>query len=174
MAATHGIRLGVGIGVVLIAAMFASTAVSAAGGAGTEIFQQRTPDGRIVFTDRPVSGAVTQRQWTPPVEDALAARQRREDARRDAEAVSERIQRSIEADRQREQELRLAQMQLAAAQAVRDAEAARAAAAAAENDVVFIVPARHWRPPVHRPPIKPGPPRPRVPAGGKGLGVPQV
>jgi hypothetical protein len=87
--------------------------------------------------------------------------------------VSERIQRSIEADRQREQELRLAQMQLAAAQAVRDAEALRAAAAA-ENDAVFIVPTRHWRPPVHRPPVKPGPPRPRVPPGGKGFGVPQV
>jgi hypothetical protein len=173
MAARHGIRLGIGIGMVLLAGMFASTAVSAAGAAGSEIFQQRTADGRIIFTDRPVPGAVTQRQWTPVAEDAVAARQRREDARREAEAVSERIQRSIEADRQREQELRLAQMQLAAAQAVRDAEVARAAAAA-ENDVVFIVRTRHWRPPFHLPPIKPGPPRPRTPSGGRGLGVPQV
>jgi hypothetical protein len=159
---------------VICRALFAAVLASAAPWAGAQasgtaperapIVQQRTSDGRIVITDRPVAGAITERTWQHVPEDSAAASQRREQARLDALAVSDRVQRYLDAQLQREQELNLARMQLAAAQAARDAELARAAEVA-EPAVVFF-PARQWRPPPHRPPGKPGPhprPRPRGP-----------
>src|SRR5712671_5552331 len=91
--------------VALAAAFFA-----AAGGAiaqdgqssESRVYQQRTADGRIVLTDRPVAGAVTQRTWQAAPTDAAAARQRREEARLEALAVNERVRRQIEAERQRD------------------------------------------------------------------------
>ena len=119
--------------------------------ADVQIYQQRTADGRVVFTDRPVAGAVTQRTWQTTPEDAVAAHQRREEARLEALAVDERIQRRLEAQRQRDHELDLARVQLAAASARRDEERARADETA-EPPVVFVrgvVPWRFPRPPHH-------------------------
>jgi hypothetical protein len=144
--------------------------VAAAGGAvaqegasaASRIYQQRTPDGRIVLTDRPVTGAVTQRTWQPAPEDAAAARQRRDEARLEALAVNERIERRVESERQRDHEFALAHMQLAQAQAKLDAERARAEAAA--QAAAAFVPSFTLRP-FPRPPRlpRPGPPRPRLP-----------
>ncbi|HZE90785.1 MAG TPA: hypothetical protein VE029_03615 [Rhizobacter sp.] len=136
-----------------------------------QIYQQRTADGRIVLTDRPVTGAVTQRTWQPAPEDAAEARTRREQARLDALAVSERVQRGIDADRQRVQELTLARMQLAEAEARRDAAQARAEEAV--SPAIVFVPTRELRP-FPRPPRQPRPgsqrPRSPTPAGMKAPG----
>ena len=42
-------------------------------GAAAQIYQQRTSDGRIVLSDRPLAGARTQRSWQFAREDAAAA-----------------------------------------------------------------------------------------------------
>jgi hypothetical protein len=62
-----------------------------------QIYQQRAADGRIVLTDRPSSSAVTERTWQVDREDKEAAKQRAADVRKEADAVSERIQRRIDA-----------------------------------------------------------------------------
>jgi hypothetical protein len=62
-----------------------------------QIYQQRAADGRIVLTDRPSSTAVTERTWPVEREDKAAAQQRAQDLRKEADAVSERVQRRIEA-----------------------------------------------------------------------------
>jgi hypothetical protein len=62
-----------------------------------QIYQQRAADGRIVLTDRPSATAVTERTWQVEREDPAAAAQRASDVRREADAVSERIQRRMEA-----------------------------------------------------------------------------
>ena len=76
-------------------------AASAAAGpaATTQIYQQRTADGRILLTDRPSPMATTERQWQMSPEDAAAARQRALDVKLEAQAVTERVQRSIERQR---------------------------------------------------------------------------
>ena len=66
-------------------------------GRAGQIYQQRAADGRIVLTDRPSSTAVTERTWQVDREDKAAAQQRAQDLRKEADAVSERIQRRIEA-----------------------------------------------------------------------------
>ena len=65
--------------------------------APSQIYQQRAADGRIVLTDRPSATAVTERTWQVEREDPAAAQQRAHEVRREAEAVSERIQRRINA-----------------------------------------------------------------------------
>ena len=136
----------------------ADAAASEGGAAETRIYQQRTADGRIVLTDRPVAGAVTQRTWQTAPEDADAARQRREEARLDALAVNERIQRQL--DTEHEQGLALARQQRAEAETRLVAEQARADAA----PTVVYVPAFVRRPLPRRPHIPlPRPPRPRMP-----------
>ena len=67
---------------------------------GSQIYQQRGADGSIVLTDRPSPKAVTERTWQTQHDDAGAA-QRALDVRREAEVVSERIQRRIEAQERR-------------------------------------------------------------------------
>jgi hypothetical protein len=67
----------------------------------TEIYLQRADDGRIVLTDRPSPTAVTERSWQLEREDPDVARQRALQVRREAEAVSQRIQRRLD-DQQRE------------------------------------------------------------------------
>ena len=149
---------------------FAAALFAAAGGAvaqegssaESQIYQQRSADGRIILTDRPVAGAVTQRIWQAVREDAAVARQRREEARADALSVNERIQRQIEVELQRDHELALARLQLREAEARLDAERARADAAG-QQAVVFVPsfqPRRFLRPP--RIP-RPGSPRPLLP-----------
>ena len=151
--------------------MVLAVAFSAGGGvaaaqegksAVSQIYQQRTADGQILLTDRPVAGAVTQRTWQVVPEDAAAARQRREQARLEALAVGERVQRQIDAELLRDHELALARMRVAEAEARRDAERARADAAA--QQAVVFVPSFVARP-FPRPPRipRPGPPRPRLP-----------
>ena len=53
-------------------------------------------DGRIVLTDRPSPTATTERTWQVDVEDRAAARQRALDVKAEAQAVTERVQRSID------------------------------------------------------------------------------
>ena len=134
---------------------------------GSQIFQQRTADGRIVLTDRPAAGAVTQRTWKMAPEDPVAALQRREQARAEVLAIDERIQRRIDADAQRDHELTLARMRAAGEQARLDAERARAA----NQDAAYFAPGYFpgfAQRPSHRPPHKPRPtpPRSRHPVSG--------
>ena len=125
--------------------------------ADARIYQQRTADGRTVLTDRPVAGAVTQRTWQTAPEDADAARQRREEARLEALAVNERIQRQLEAER--DHGLALARLR-SEAETRLVAEQARTDAA----PTVIYAPAFVRRPFPRRPHIPlPKPPRPRMP-----------
>jgi len=143
--------------------------------AATQIYQQRTADGRIVLSDQPVAGAKTQRTWQFAPEDAAAAQQRRENARREAEAVSERIQRQLDREQQRDEQLALERVRIAQAQAQRDAERARYEAQ--RETVVVFVPrhaphlVRPFPPPPRLPRFpRPGPPEPRM----KDLSAPVV
>ena len=86
-----------------------------------QIYQQRAADGRIVLTDRPSATAVTERTWQVDREDKQAAQQRAFDVRKEAEAVSERIQRRMEAQ---ERQLAAEQERLAQ-QRMRDQQMAR-------------------------------------------------
>jgi hypothetical protein len=95
---------------------------AAAAEAGTgQIYQQRAADGRIVLTDRPSATAVTERTWQVEREDPVAAQQRANEVRREADAVSERVQRRMEA-----QERLVAADRERAWQAQRDQQLARA------------------------------------------------
>ena len=78
----------------LLAAAVSARAETAVAGT-TQIYQQRTPDGRKLLTDRPDPLALTERSWLMTAEDPAAARQRALDVQRQAEAVSERVQRRI-------------------------------------------------------------------------------
>ena len=85
-------------GLALAASLPAAAAEPKGQGQGQgQIYQQRAADGRIVLTDRPSSTAVTERTWQVEREDKAAAQQRASDLRKEADAVSERIQRRIEA-----------------------------------------------------------------------------
>jgi len=144
-----------------LAAVGAAQAQDSAG-AETRIYQQRDASGRIVLTDRPIPGAVTQRTWQSMPEDAAAAARRREQARLDALATSERIQRQLDAERQRDLELSLARAQLAESEARLATERARAEA----NVQPALVYMPGWRP-ITTPGVKPGfgpRPTPRPPA----------
>lgn len=71
----------------------------AAAEATTQIYQQRTADGRILLTDRPSAVATTERSWQLKAEDPAASRQRALDVKAEAQAVTERVQRSIDQQR---------------------------------------------------------------------------
>jgi hypothetical protein len=143
---------------VALCVVTAGVAAQEANAAEARIYQQRTPDGRTVLTDRPVAGAVTQRTWQTAPEDADAARRRREEARLEALAVNERIQRQLEAER--EHGLALARLQRSEAETRLVAEQARVQAAPS----VVYVPAFVRHPFPRRPHIPlPKPPRPRMP-----------
>ena len=85
---------------VFVGLTLAGASVLAEAPANSQIYQQRAADGSIVLTDRPSPKAVTERTWQLQHEDAGAA-QRAVDVRREAAAVSERIQRQIEAQERR-------------------------------------------------------------------------
>lgn len=91
----------------------------------TQVLQQRTADGRIVLTDRPMSGAKTERAWQFDAEDAAASRQRALDVKAEANIVSERIRRTIEQQRFADEEAFT--RRLARADLERDRERARRA-----------------------------------------------
>jgi hypothetical protein len=98
-----------------------------------QIYQQREADGRLVLTDRPSATAVTERTWKVDREDPVAARQRALDVRREADAVSERIQRSIESQQRRASEEDLLRLRLALLERQSDASDG-------DGDAVAVVP----------------------------------
>jgi len=77
----------------------AGTGALAAADTTTQIYQQRTADGRILLTDRPSPVATTERSWQMKAEDPAASRQRALDVKAEAQAVTERVQRSIDSQR---------------------------------------------------------------------------
>jgi hypothetical protein len=134
---------------------------------GPEIYQQRTPDGRIVLSDHPLEGATVQRTWQTWQEDPVVGRERRLRMQREAEAVSERIQRRIERQEQAAARSEADRLRLALVEAERDAARARAERDAA---TLVVVPGRvrhtllRGHPP--RTPVRPQPPR-RQPPGSR-------
>ena len=104
------------IAVAFLGAACAGPACAAATEA-TQVLQQRTADGRLLLTDRPVPGAKTERSWQLEREDPAAARQRALDVKAEASLVAERVQRMLEQQQQQRadddaQRLRLAGLQL--------------------------------------------------------------
>lgn len=133
-----------------------------------DIVQQRLPDGRVIFTDRPLSDARTLRTWQYQPEDPQLAALRRAAAERESAAVTERIARQLEQQREIEGDVALARARAAAAEAERDAAQARAEAT--EPQVVVWPrgafrprPPFHAHPPGAHPPHKPRPPGARPP-----------
>jgi hypothetical protein len=100
---------------IFVAALVGSACSAALADTSTtaQIYLQRGADGRVVLTDRPSPTAVTERTWQMDREDPVAARQRAAEVRREADAVSERIQRSIEAQERRASEADLLRLRLA-------------------------------------------------------------
>ena len=154
----------------IIAAIFTSAVAATAGAEDaptrtSQIYQQRTADGSVVLSDRPLPGVQVQRSWSIVADDPVAARARREQGRLAAEAVSERIQRQLDLDRQRADAAEADRLRMSLAEARREAEVARQAAR--ETTVVYVP---RWRPLEvrRRPVLRPGrpdgsrpPPRPR-------------
>ena len=105
----------------LLAGLVLLSASAAAADAKGQIYQQRAADGRIVLTDRPSATAVTERTWQVDREDREAAQQRAFDVRKEADAVSERIQRRMEA----QERLLAAEQDRLAQQRMRDQQMAR-------------------------------------------------
>ncbi|MEO8523330.1 MAG: hypothetical protein ABI460_01295 [Caldimonas sp.] len=143
----------------------AAGAVPAAGASAPsgpmQVYQQRGADGRIVLTDRPSPTAVTERSWQLEREDPQDAQRRALEVRREADAVSERVQRRIDAQ-QRSVENDLERMRLAQ----RDREFLLARADSDDDGgSVIVVPAPNRRfaghrfPPGHRPPMRKPPAR---------------
>jgi len=86
---------------VLVATLAVPT--QAADTRNAQVYLQRTSDGRVILTDRPLDGAKTERTWQVEREDAAAARARSDYVHREAEAVAERIARRLEMDEMRVQ-----------------------------------------------------------------------
>ena len=86
---------------------------SAAAQRETRIYQQRDAYGNLILTDRPAAGAQTERAWRFAPEDAEAARERREQALREVQAINERFDRQLAQQRQHEHEMELARLRLA-------------------------------------------------------------
>ena len=137
----------------LVAAAATTAAAEDSAARTSQIYQQRGADGGIVLSDRPIPGVAVQRSWSIVADDPVAARARREQGRIAAEAVSERIQRQLDLDRQRADTAEADRLRLSLAQARREAEVAREAAR--ETTIVY---APRWHPPsLHRQPThRPG------------------
>lgn len=97
----------------------------------TEIYQQRGADGGVVLTDRPSPSRSTERVWQIEREDPAAASQRAEGVRREARAVSERVQRRLDNERERAAEVDFERRRFDGAVRDRQVELARIEA---END----------------------------------------
>ena len=137
---------------------------------------QRDAEGKTVFTDRPAAGLVTERRWAIEPEDLDAAAARREASRAQSERVTERIQRSIDQQAQRVNELQLEQLR---AQRAADAlQAERLREREREDDSRYVLLRPYARPfgytpfgqvgpyPPDAQPPRPRPPvRPPVPSG---------
>ena len=103
----------------------AATATPGAARDPTEVFQQRGANGSIVLTDRPSPTRTTERIWQIEREDPVAARQRAEAVRREAQTVSERVQRRLDSQHRLAAEVDLQRLQLDAAERERQLELAR-------------------------------------------------
>jgi len=138
-----------------------------------EILRQRLPDGSVVFTDRPQSGAKTEKRWNFEPEDPAAAAARRAELRSESATVSERIARQQADERERELQAELARSRAAQEAAEREAALARAEAGNPPSYVTGPVfwpwpirpPHPHPFPDVWTPPIigKPRPPERNIP-----------
>ena len=129
--------------------MLACAAGAADPPAPGQIYQQRAADGRIVLTDRPSPTAVTERTWQVERDDPAAAQRRASDVRREADAVSERVQRRIDAQERYAAENDLERMRLA--QREREFQLLLARAESDNNNVVVLVaPALRRTPMRHR------------------------
>lgn len=133
------------------------------------VYMQRDANGNTVFTDRPAPGLVTERRWAIEPEDAQAAAARREAGRAQSERVTERIQRSIDQQQQRFNELQIEQARAQGAADALRAQRLREREWQDEPRYVLLPPyARGFGYTPHGPlrPYRPGaqPPRPRPPA----------
>ena len=148
------------------------------------VYMQRDANGKTVFTDRPAAGLVTERRWAIEPEDAEAAAARREASRAQSERVTERIQRSIDQQQQRVNELQIEQLRAQRAADALQAERLRERERDDDDRYVLLRPyARPFgytpfgqvgpyrpdaQPPRPRPPVKPaaptGPLAPPVPS----------
>lgn len=152
-----------------------ATASAASADSGRTVYMQRDAHGKAVYSDRPTPGWVTERQWSLEAEDAEAAAARREASRQQAERVTERIQRTLDQQQQRQNELQIEQLRAQQAADALQAERQRERDAAAERSVLLRPPgylpgASPWggrsgrphradtQPPRAKPPAKPEPP----------------
>lgn len=127
------------------------------------VYQQRLPDGRVVFSDRPEPGAVTERHWSFVPDDPAQAAARREAARTEANEVHQRVQRAADYRQQLDNELEIERMRRAQAMALLEAERERTARQLAEqNPPAVVIPGwqRPWLPGVRHAPRPPWEPRP--------------
>lgn len=132
------------------------------------VYMQRDAHGKTVFTDRPAAGLVTERRWAIEPEDAEAAAARRDASRAQSERVTERIQRSIDLQLQRVNELQIEQLR---AQRAADAlQAERVRQRERDDDSRYVLLPPYARPFGYTPfgqggPYRPDmqPPRPRPP-----------
>jgi hypothetical protein len=107
------------------------------------IYQQRRPDGSIVLSDRPATGMKTERQWAVEPEDPATANARRDASRAESERVTERIQRSL--DQQAERNAALEAQRLKAQQAADERKAREERQASNEPTTIVVVPNRpNW------------------------------
>lgn len=123
------------------------------------IYQQRLPDGRVVFTDRPEPGAVTERDWNFVPDDPAQAAARREAARAEAMDINHRVQRATEFRQQLDHQLEIERLRRAQALALLEAERERTERQLAQQAPapVVVVPGWHrpWLPSVRHPPRSP-------------------
>ncbi len=130
--------------------------------AGRVIYQQRGADGRVVFTDRPATDLATERRWQmDPAENPASAAERREASRVQADRVTERIQRSIDQQQARSNELQIEQLRAQQQADALAAERLRERDREYASRPYVLLPARPW----NRPPSAPQSPRPPHPPG---------
>ncbi|MCM5681634.1 hypothetical protein M8A51_19075 [Schlegelella sp. S2-27] len=149
---------------VCAAALAVGPAIAAEGERAPQtVYQQRLPDGRIVFSDRPEPGAVTERNWSFVPDDPVQAAARREAARAEANEIHQRVQRAADYRQQLDNELEIERMRRAQALALLEAERERTARQLAEQTPpAVVIPGWHrpWLPGVRPAPRPPWEPRP--------------
>lgn len=140
------------------------------------VYMQRDAEGRTVFTDQPAAGLVTERRWAIEPEDSDAAAARREAGRAQSERVTERIQRSIDQQQQRVNELQIEQLRAQRAADALKAERLREREREADSRYVLLRPYAHpfgYTPfgqvgpyPPDAQPLRPQPPSKPAPPSG--------
>ncbi len=146
------------------------------------VYMQRDAHGKTVFTDRPAAGLVTERRWAFEPEDAEAAAARRDASRAQSERVTERIQRSIDEQQQRVNELQIEQLRAQRAADALQAERLRQRERDDDSRYVLLPPyARRFgytpfgQVGPYRPDVQPPRPKPPVqPAAPTGPSAPPV